>query len=169
KECCFFLYAVGIDHSLRPEAREELNTVKKYISNLNHDGIIPFYTKKVFLHKGGNMQERARDARYEAIREVKAMIGADFIATAHHAEDRAETVLMRIIRGTSVGGLNVLEPQCNDVLRPMIRAKKRDVMLHIDRKKIPYCEDPSNKNVDKYLRSKVRYEIIPELKKINPN
>ena len=169
EEVGFSLYAVGVDHGLRVEAKDELQMVKEYLKNLNHNGIVPFFTKRIHLEEGGNVQERAREARYKAIREIQDVIGADFIATAHHAEDRAETVLMRIIKGTSVKGLDVLDPQCNDVLRPMIRAKKRDVMLHVERKGIEYCEDPSNQMVDKYLRSKVRYEIIPELKKINPN
>ncbi len=169
KELGFSLYAVGINHGLRPEAKSELDMVRDYLSTLNHHGVVPLFIKRISLKEGGNIQERAREARYEAIREIQNFIGADFICTAHHMEDKAETVLMRIIRGTSVKGLDVLNPQCNDVLRPMIRAHKRDVMLHVQRKSIPYCEDPSNKNVDKYLRSKIRYEVMPSLQEINPN
>lgn len=165
EELNFSLYAVGINHNLRPEAGDELKLAQEFARKL----IVPFFVKSIFLDEGGNIQERARDARYESIREIQEFIGADFIVTAHHAEDRAETVMMRIIRGTSVKGLDVLDPQCNDVLRPMIRARKREVMLHVQRKNIPYAEDPSNKNTSKYLRSKVRYEILPSLQEINPN
>jgi tRNA(Ile)-lysidine synthase len=161
----FKLTVVGVNHNLRSEAGSELDLVESYCQKLNVD----FHRKDVYLNGKGNIQSRARDERYKAIREVKEAIGADFIATAHHSNDRAETVLIRVLRGTSVKGLSVLEPLNGELLRPMIYAKKRDVMLHIERKKIQYAEDPSNKKVEKYLRSKIRYQIIPELEKINPN
>lgn len=161
----FTLYAVGVNHHLRDEAGAELDKAEAFASTLN----VPFFKKDIYLEDGGNIQERARNARYKAIREVQDEVHANFICTAHHAEDRAETVLMRIVRGTSVKGLDVLDPQCGNILRPMIRARKREVMLHIERKNIPYSDDPSNKKVDKYLRSKMRYEIIPALQEINPN
>jgi tRNA(Ile)-lysidine synthase len=161
----FRLTVVGVNHNLRIEASSELDLVEDFCKKLNVD----FYRKDIYLNGSNNIQSRARDERYKAIRKVKEELGADFIATAHHSNDRAETVLIRILRGTSVKGLSVLEPLNGELLRPMIYAKKRDVMIHIERKKIQYAEDPSNKKVEKYLRSKIRYEILPELEKINPN
>lgn len=161
----FKLSVVTINHGLRAECVDEVELVKNFCNSLNVD----CYDFSLNLKDGGNVQERAREARYEVFRNLKVKIGANYIVTAHHKNDRAETVLMRIITGTSVYGLDVLRVRSDDLLRPMIGAYKRDVMLHITRKNIPYVNDPSNMNTDKYLRSKVRYNIMPELEKINPN
>lgn len=165
KDFNFELVACGVNHNLRTEASQELIIAEEFCKSLN----VVFFKRDIYLNNGGNIQERARDARYAALRGLKESIKADYICTAHHAEDKAETVLMRIIRGTSVSGLNVLEPMSGDLLRPMIEAKKRDVMLHITRKSIPYSDDPSNLKKDVYLRSKIRMELIPFLTEINPN
>jgi tRNA(Ile)-lysidine synthase len=165
EELNFKLSVVSINHGLRVEAYDEVNLVKSFAEQLNVD----FYSKEINLGSGGNIQERAREARYNIFNSLMIEVGANFIATAHHRNDKAETILMRILTGTKVSGLNVLQERFNHVLRPMVMAYKSDVMLHIERKNIPYMDDPSNKYVDKYFRSKVRYELIPELQKINPN
>ena len=132
----FKLYIVAVDHGLREDAKTEVDIAFNYAMLISNNSL-PFFFKKVTISGSSNIQEKARNERYKAIREVKESIGADYIATAHHMEDKAETVLMRVIRGTSVKGLNVLEPINKDILRPMIKARKRDVMLHISRKSIP--------------------------------
>jgi tRNA(Ile)-lysidine synthase len=165
KEMYFRVSAIGINHNLREEAASELDVAESLAKSLG----VPFYKRNVYLGDGGNVQSRARDLRYAAIRELQNEIGADFIVTAHHANDRAETVLMRIMKKTTAPALNVLNAQFEDVLRPMIRAYKCDVMLYIERNKLTYCEDPSNKNTKKYLRSKIRYDIMPMLAEVNPN
>lgn len=157
--------AVGIDHGLREAAKEELSTAKEYCDSIS----VPFFKRKITISDCGNLHENARNERYSIFREIKENIGADYIATAHHAEDLAETVLMRIIRGTTLKGLHTLLPVNDDVIRPMIRARKREVMMHIEKMKIPYHEDPSNAMVEKYRRSKVRHELIPLLQEMNPN
>ena len=163
EELHFKLYAVGIDHQLRDESEQEINVAKTYSEYLN----VPFQSIKVMVD-GRNIQESARKERYRAFLKCKNDYNADFIATAHHADDLAETVLMRIIKGTYVASQPCMNPHYGDILRPMLRASKRDVCLHIKRKNIPYSIDPSNEN-RKYLRTKVRYDIMPKLKEINPN
>lgn len=165
KEVDFKLSAIGINHNLREEADSELVVAESLAKSLN----VPFYKRDVYLGSGGNVQCRARDERYKVIRDLKVEIGADFIVTAHHANDKAETVMMRILNKTTAPALNVLNPRSGDLLRPMIRAFKSDVMLYIARNNLTYCEDPSNKNTKKYLRSKIRYDIMPMLAEVNPN
>jgi len=170
EECSFALHCIGVNHNLREEAQQELDIASKFAESL----LVPFYKAKVFINGDSNVQEKARVKRYQVFSELKdklhESLGKDvYISTGHHMEDRAETLLLRIIRGTSVQGLNVLEPLNGALLRPMIHARKRDVMLHIKRKNIPYCEDPSNAKVDVYRRSKVRFELIPLLQQMNPN
>ena len=158
------LFCCGVNHNLREEAQKELDIARDFCYKLG----ITFYQKDIYI-EGKPSQDKARNLRYKALRELKEHINADYICTAHHFEDKAETVLIRIIRGTSVSGLDVLNTVSSDLIRPMIRAKKRDVMLHISRNNIPYSDDPSNKKTEVYLRSKVRYEVLPLLAQINPN
>jgi tRNA(Ile)-lysidine synthase len=163
----FSLSAVGVHHGLRPEAQLELDIASK----LAEERSVDWYQKNIKLEPGGNIQERAREARYSAIRELQEEIKADYIVMAHHMEDRAETILMRIIKGSVYQNIENVMPLLTDhgVLRPMITAYKRDVVLHIERKQVPYMDDPSNFLTEKYFRVKVRQELIPYLKDINPN
>jgi tRNA(Ile)-lysidine synthase len=112
------------------------------------------------------LQARARAARYAALRAAAAPHDA-LIATAHHADDRAETVLLRLLRGAGPRGLAVLHPRAQDVIRPLVRAGKRDVVLHLQRHRLDFAEDPSNQDVA-FLRVRVRGEALPLLEQLSP-
>jgi tRNA(Ile)-lysidine synthase len=85
-----------------------------------------------------------------------------FVATAHHKLDRAETVLLRLLRGTSLEGLAVLPPRSNLIIRPLIRATRKDVEVHLERHQVPSRADPSNED-SRFLRVRVRHELLPLL------
>ena len=127
---------------------------------------VPFARSVLRLEPGSNLQARAREARYAALRSAAAPAGA-LIATAHHADDRAETVLLRLLRGAGPRGLAVLAPRAQDVVRPLIRATKRDVLLHLERHCLDFAEDPSNQNAA-FLRVRVRSEALPLLTELSP-
>src|SRR5690606_34473108 len=135
------LCALSVDHGLRHEAAEELKLVEAFCRELS----VPFLPIALSLEDGGNLQERARNARYGALwAQAREHAGDEvFLATAHHQDDRAETVLLRVLRGTSLAGLSVLSAQEGQLLRPMMRATRADVALHVERHKIVSCEDPS--------------------------
>ena len=116
---------------------------------------------------GGNLQARARDARWEALRTAASRLGADRIATGHHADDRAETVLLRILRGTTTRGLGVLPPHDGDRIRPFFRARRGDIDGHIARHHVPYAVDPSNAD-PRFARTRVRIEVLPLLERVTP-
>src|SRR5690606_9218645 len=99
----------------------------------------PFRSARLALAPGNNLQARAREARYAALSSImNEELGAEaFLATAHHAEDRAETVLLRLLRGTSVEGLGVLPAISGHLLRPMVTAQKSDVLAHNERHGVP--------------------------------
>lgn len=161
----FRLLAVSVNHGLRPEAALEVELVRAFCEK---EGIA-FLCEELALEAGPNLQERARDARYAALRRAgQAHFGEAFlIATAHHKEDRAETVLLRVLRGTSLEGLNVLPPRSGQLLRPMIWATRADVLAHLGRHQIPSVSDPSN-GENKYLRVRVRTELLPLLMELAP-
>ena len=154
--------AHGVDHGLRKEAKRELDLAAALAESLE----VPFSRTKVRVAKGSNLQARARTARYEALR--KAAEGA-WIATAHHADDRAETVLIRMLRGSGPAELAVLPARSsnNDLVRPMIRARRSDVDSHLRRYGIAAASDPSNRDPH-FLRTRVRMEVLPLLSSLDP-
>lgn len=159
------LMALSIDHGLRPAAATEVRVVRDFCEQLR----VEFRAATLALKDGTNVQERARDARYEALWSlVEEKCPAEgLLCTAHHKEDRAETVLMRILRGTSLAGLSVLPPKADRLLRPMIRASRRDVLAHVERHEIPTCQDPSNTD-HRFLRVQTRERLLPLLEEIGP-
>jgi tRNA(Ile)-lysidine synthase len=157
------LHAHGVDHGLRPEAGAELDLA----ADLARAHGVPFTCSRVTVARRGNLQSRAREARFEALWSAAEAANAEWLATAHHADDRAETVLMRLLRGAGPGGLAVLSPRQGRMLRPLIRARKRDVVAHLERHRLPFASDPSNRD-RRYLRVRVREELIPLLETLEP-
>lgn len=159
----FQVMAHGVDHGLRAEASAELRLARDTCESLG----VPFSQSRVRVDPGGNLLARARARRYTALRAAQLETGAHFLATAHHADDRAETVLLRLLRGVSPTGLGVLPPRSEDLLRPMIRARRADVLAHLRRHALPFASDPSNEN-RRYLRVRVRLELLPLLAQLSP-
>lgn len=157
------LFACGVDHGLRAAAAEELSLAERAAA---HYGV-PFERCRLELPPGGNLQARAREARYGALRERARAVGATYLVVGHHQDDRAETVLLRLLRGAGPRGLAVLPPRAGDVLRPMIRASRRDIDLHLERHGVPSSQDPSNGD-PRFLRSRVRHELMPLLRELSP-
>ncbi|HEY6078380.1 MAG TPA: tRNA lysidine(34) synthetase TilS [Polyangiaceae bacterium] len=160
----FELRAHGVDHGLRSAAAGELELARGLAERLG----VPFACTKVSLAPGGNLQARARDARYRALRAAAAAEGEGvLIATAHHADDRAETLLLRLLRGAGPRGLAVMPARAQDVIRPLLRAGKSDVLLHLQRHQLDFARDPSNTDAA-FLRVRVRHELLPLLSTLSP-
>lgn len=162
-ELGFELVAHGVDHGLRAEAGAELDLAER----LAHELGVVFSRTRLDLSDGGNLQARAREARYAALDAAAGAAAARWVATAHHADDRAETVLMRILRGASPRGLAVLPAASERRLRPLIRSPKAAIALHLQRHGLLFASDPSN--VDpRFLRTRIRHELIPLLESLAP-
>jgi tRNA(Ile)-lysidine synthase len=159
----FDLAAHGVDHGLRPEAAQELDLAERHAVRLG----VPFTRTRVALEAGGNLQARARTVRYAALEEAARAHSAALIATAHHADDRAETVLLRLLRGSGPRGLAVLPPRAGARIRPLIRARRSDVLLHLERHGVPFATDPSNAD-RRHLRVRVRDELLPLMTDLSP-
>jgi tRNA(Ile)-lysidine synthase len=157
------IVAGGVDHGLRDEAGAELDLAER-LAKEHH---IEFLRTRVNVAAGGNLQERARAARLAALRSMAAAQAAAVIATAHHADDRAETFLLRLMRGAGPKGLAVLPPRCEDLIRPLIRARRSDVQRHISRHRLPFAVDPSNED-RRFARVRVRLEVLPLLENLSP-
>jgi tRNA(Ile)-lysidine synthase len=159
----FGLFAHGVDHGLRADAGRELDLAADVARGLD----VPFSRSSVHVAAGGNLQARARTARWESLRAAACRVGADRIATGHHADDRAETVLLRMARGTTLAGLGVLPPRDGDRIRPFYRARRPDIDGHLARHHLPHAADPSNRD-PRFLRTRVRHEIMPVLVRLSP-
>jgi len=157
------LVAHGVDHGLRAEASGELDLAEALAESLR----IPFFRTRVHVATGGNLQARARDARYAALQQAAHAANARFIATAHHADDRAETLLLRLLRGAGPRGLAVLPPMTDDRARPLLRASRADVEAHALRHGLAFAQDPSNEN-PRFARVRVRRELLPLLRDLDP-
>ncbi|MCC6798126.1 MAG: tRNA lysidine(34) synthetase TilS [Candidatus Hydrogenedentes bacterium] len=122
---------------------------------------------------GESFEAYARGARYSFFRRVADSTGCTAIATGHHADDRAETVLMRLLRGTWPGGLGAIPPVRNNgdgrrVVRPLIECTREEIMAFLADGSIGYCEDETNASMQ-HTRNRVRHELMPELvEKYNP-
>ncbi len=118
--------------------------------------------------KGLSLEEGGRIVRYNFFNLIKRRNGSVKVATGHHKDDQVETVLMRIIRGTGINGLKGIDPVREDgVIRPLLLARKSDILNYCREKSIPYRHDASNMETD-YHRNSIRHELMPLLKKYNP-
>jgi tRNA(Ile)-lysidine synthase len=155
--------AHGVDHGLRADAAAELDVAARFCESL----AVPFARTRVAVAPGGNLQARARVARWDALAEAKRELGADVIATAHHADDRAETVLIRLLRGAPAAALYVLPARDGDRIRPFIHARRAEVRAHAARHRVPSSDDPSNAS-PRFLRTRIRTEVLPLLESLSP-
>lgn len=162
--------ACGVDHGLRAEAAKELDLAEAHADRVG----VPFARRRVSVGAGSNLQERARTARWKALAAEARRRGANAIATAHHADDRAETFLLRMLRGAGVRGLAVLPARAPapfgrglEALRPLLRARRADILAHLERHGIAFAEDPSNRD-PRFLRARVRHEVLPLLEELDP-
>jgi tRNA(Ile)-lysidine synthase len=155
--------AHGVDHGLRAEAASELDLAERLAESLG----VPMSRSRVRVKAGGNLQARAREARLTALRREARRSGASVIATGHHADDRAETVLLRILRGAGPRGLAAMPPRAGDLVRPLLCARKADILAHLQRHELSYASDPSNDD-PRFLRVRVRHELLPLLTRLSP-
>ena len=130
--------------------------------------IVHFDTKTYAdLHKV-SIEMAARDLRYNYFEQLRKDIGADGICVAHHMEDSVETILLNIIRGTGLNGLTGISPRNGYILRPMLNVTRKEIEQYLDACGEEYVTDSTNLEAVA-LRNKIRLEVMPLLKIINPS
>ncbi len=112
-------------------------------------------------------EETARNARYQFLKTVAARRGARYVATAHTADDQAETVLHRIVRGTGLAGLAGMRQSRPllygvSLIRPLLGVRRDDLLLYLRRLGQPFCEDATNRDAA-FTRNRLRHELLPQL------
>ncbi|OIP01975.1 MAG: tRNA lysidine(34) synthetase TilS [Bacteroidetes bacterium CG2_30_33_31] len=151
------------------ESDRDMNHVQKYCNLYNIEIFIQHFDTKDYAKKHGvSIQMAARDLRYQWFDEMRKNIGFEYIATAHHLDDQAETFLINLIRGTGIAGLHGIAPKKKFIIRPLMFCSRAEILEYALKNNIPFVEDSSNYS-DKYLRNNVRHNIIPLFKSQNSN
>ena len=162
------LVVAHFEHGLRP-GEDEQET--EFVRHLAHSYGLEFYTAKAsagLRHGRGSLEERARQERYGFLTEVKNKIRAQKIALGHQLDDQAETVLMRLLRGSGTHGLGAIPPVRDTVIiRPLINISRGEVQDYLRQKGISWMQDSSNLE-PVHLRNKIRLELLPLLRNYQP-
>lgn len=154
------LSAAHFNHHLRGE---ESDRDEAFVRDFCRGYGIPLQVGSAHVVAGEKgLEAAARDARYAFLKSLPGKI-----ATAHTADDNAETVLMHLVRGTGLKGLGAIAPINGNVIRPMLEVTRQDVEAFLDAYHVTHIEDSSNYG-DAFLRNRLRHHVMPLLKEENP-
>jgi len=126
-----------------------------------------FNTEKFAAENKLSIQVAARELRYYWFHELVESSVATYVVTAHHANDNIETMLMNFFKGTGINGLKAILPKQGKIVRPLLFAKKEDLLAFARDNKLDFAEDSSNAS-DKYTRNYFRNQLFPDLQKVFP-
>lgn len=170
QEYNLILHVVHVHHGLRAEeADRDAFFVQELCKNLNIPCDIFYYDiKKEAKEKKMSEEEAGRMIRYKKFQEVAKHYDGK-IAVAHNSNDQAETILMRLARGTGLKGLIGIVPVRDNIIRPLIACERKEIEKYSEEFQIPFCNDSTN-NMDFYTRNKIRHFLIPWMEReLNQN
>ena len=143
-----------VNHNLRKDVNRDIEFVKKIAEKYN----IEYSILDIYMDKFS--ESLARELRYEKLEDLKTKLGFNKIATGHNKSDNAETIIFRIIRGTSIDGLKGIAPRRDDIIRPILYLTKNEILSRVNNE---YIIDSTNLEND-YSRNKIRNLIFPIFK-----
>lgn len=166
----FDIYVAHCNFQLRGNESEEDET---FITQFCVEKDIPFFVKRFDTESFAtdnklSIQIAARTLRYAWFNEIRQENGIDFLLTAHHLDDSLETFLINFTRGSGLDGLTGIPEQNNETIRLLLPFSRNDIHDFAIENKIEWREDSSNAS-DKYFRNKLRHQVIPVLKELNPS
>ena len=164
-------YEIGVAHcnfQLRGlESFEDQNFIQNYAkANSIPIFITQFDTQAFAQDYKLSIQVAARELRYNWFYELLETQNFDYVLTAHHADDNLETFLINLSRGTGLDGLTGIPEQNDKVIRPLLAFSRQEMEAYAKQNAIQWREDSSNAS-DKYLRNKIRHDVVPILKELN--
>lgn len=169
EEGAFEVVAAHLDHGLRPEAPADATFCGELCQSLGVP--IEFGQGDVSARAqrdGEGIEAAARAERYAFLHRVQAARGAHAIALAHTGDDQAETLLLRLVRGSGRTGLAAMRARSGDLRRPLLQVGRQEILHHLAVRGLIWREDPSNRD-DRYGRNRVRHELLPYLEtRFNP-
>ena len=162
----FGFVAAHFEHGIRgEESRRDAAFVrswakKKGVLFFEEAADVPRFAKEKSL----SLEAAARILRYDFLRRVKERVGYEYIATAHHADDRAETALMHILRGAGAEGMAAIRPKTGDIIRPFLFLRKKQIIDYANKEGFCHVHDSTNDMTDA-LRNRVRLNLLPLLRR----
>ncbi|MCW6678722.1 tRNA lysidine(34) synthetase TilS [Anaerococcus sp. NML200574] len=168
KEIDFDIVLAHLNHLHRKEAAKDEDLVRNTAKNLG----LKFFSEARSMDDLAkkekiSSEDAGRRLRYDFFNRLAGKFPHSKIAVAHNKDDQAETVLMRIVRGTGLDGLKAMAYRSGNIIRPILDIKKKDILTYLGQNNIPYAIDHTNFEAD-YTRNKIRLEVIPLLEEINP-
>ena len=168
RSCGVDVVAAHLHHGQRPEAEEELMKCQKFAQSLE----VPFMAGRADVPRmsaelGIGLEEAGREARYGFFREAAFGMDCSLVATAHTLTDNIETILLNIVRGTGLSGLAGIPERRENIVRPLLPFTREDTAAYCTKHRFWTHDDPANTDLA-FSRSRIRNNVVPELKKLNP-
>ncbi len=161
--------AIGhINHAMRGKAADD---DQQFVRELSQQYDIPYFDTKLdpkHWDEPGNRQAKARELRYEALQGWAKQHEFNLIATAHQADDQAETVLARLVRGAGLDGLAGISSKRGNIIRPLLTIPRTEIEEYAKQHRLQWHEDGSNQSLH-YSRNRIRHQVMPELVTLNTN
>ena len=166
KKLDFRLAVCHVNHQIRGKSADE---DEAFVRRLCEERGIPFWAfhenvELIAAKRKQSLEEAGRMVRREAFETVRREVGGTKIATAHHKNDSAETLLMNLARGAGLKGMCAIRPVNGIWIRPLLCLERREIEAWLEEQNLPYCQDETN-DEDEYMRNRVRHRMIPELEK----
>ena len=160
------LHVAHLDHRLRPESAADARFVTAAAARLGLPATVEAVDVAARAHRSGrSLEEEGRAARYELFERVRGLAGCRWVAVGHHADDQAETMLLRLLRGAGPTGLGAMSPvRAPGVIRPLLGATRAQIRAYASREGIEFREDRSNRDLS-VPRNRVRHELLPSLRR----
>jgi len=162
----YTLTAAHLNHRLRGEESDrDERFVRELCARLQIELVIERAENLADWPNLSNLEERARDARYAFLNRTAERVGARYIAVAHHQDDQAETVMLRLLRGSGVAGLGAMDiigP--GRIVRPLLALRRAEILAYLQAICASYVSDSSNDS-PMHLRNRVRHELMPMLER----
>ena len=155
------LTVAHVDHGWRHDSAGDAAFVRELAQTLN----LTYVSETLDLPDRN--EAAAREARYAAMDRMAGECGATLVATAHHGDDQLETILMRLLRGTAIGGLGGIAWRRENIIRPMLGVDRAAVIDYLNTLGQSWRDDPTNRDVS-LTRNKLRHEVLPVLRQVQP-
>lgn len=165
------LKVAHLNHMLREkEAGRDAEFVKRLSRELSVGCHVESKDVKAFAEKQNlSLEEAARRCRYDFLDSARQNTAAHKIALGHTADDQAETLLLRLFRGSGITGLASMVPKRDCIVRPLLNLRRNEIREYLDRKGLPYVDDSSNLDM-RFRRNIIRHKVIPMIEsQINPS
>ncbi len=163
------VFAAHFDHRIRgEESARDAAFVAEWCA---HQGVRCVMGEGDVLREAGllgqGVEETARQLRYAFLRRTAVALGCTRVATAHNADDNAETLLLHLVRGSGLQGLTGIPPRREEVVRPLLTTTRAEILDYLEAHRIPWRTDSTNSD-EAYTRNRLRHQVIPVLREINP-